>query len=104
MFPRAEDLERYWANIRDRVDAITEVPESHWRADDYHDQDPKARDRTYCRRGGFLSPVDFPPLDFGIAPHSIEATDTTQLLGLMIAKRCSKTPAMPPSVSSTATA
>ncbi len=55
MFPRAEDLERYWANIRDRVDAITEVPESHWRADDYHDQDPKARDRTYCRRGGFLS-------------------------------------------------
>ena len=87
MFPRAEDLERYWANIRDRVDAITDVPESHWRIDDYHDQDPKARDRTYCRRGGFLSPVDFPPLDFGIAPNSIEATDTTQLLGLMIAKR-----------------
>ena len=77
MFPQAEDLARYWNNILNRVDAITEVPESHWRADDYHDQDPKARDRTYCRRGGFLSAVDFPPLDFGIAPHSIEATDTT---------------------------
>jgi polyketide-type polyunsaturated fatty acid synthase PfaA len=87
MFPRAEDVSRYWANIRDRVDAITEIPESHWRADDYHDQDPKARDRTYSRRGGFLSPVDFPPLDFGIAPHSIEATDTTQLLGLLVAKQ-----------------
>jgi acyl transferase domain-containing protein/NAD(P)-dependent dehydrogenase (short-subunit alcohol dehydrogenase family) len=87
MFPRAEDVTRYWANIRDRVDAITDVPESHWRADDYHDQDPKAHDRTYSRRGGFLSPVDFPPLDFGIAPHSIEATDTTQLLGLLIAKQ-----------------
>ncbi len=87
MFPRAEDLEQYWANIRNKVDAITDVPESHWRLDDYHDADPKARDRTYCRRGGFLSPVDFPPLEFGIAPHSIEATDTTQLLGLMIAKR-----------------
>ncbi len=87
LFPRAEDLERYWANILDRVDAITDVPESHWRADDYHNPDPKARDRTYCRRGGFLSPVDFPPLDFGIAPHSIEATDTTQLLGLLIARQ-----------------
>jgi acyl transferase domain-containing protein/NAD(P)-dependent dehydrogenase (short-subunit alcohol dehydrogenase family)/acyl carrier protein len=86
LFPRAEDLKRYWANILDRVDAITEVPESHWRADDYHDPDPKARDRTYSRRGGFLSAVDFPPLDFGIAPHSIEATDTTQLLGLLIAR------------------
>ena len=87
MFPRAEDVTRYWSNIRERVDAITDVPESHWRADDYHDQDPKARDRTYSRRGGFLSPVDFPPLEFGIAPHSIEATDTTQLLGLLIAKQ-----------------
>ncbi len=86
MFPRAEDLARYWANIRDRVDAITDIPESHWRVDDYHDQDPKARDRTYSRRGGFLSPVDFPPLDFGIAPNSIEATDTSQLLGLLIAR------------------
>ena len=87
LFPRAEDLKRYWANILDRVDAITEVPETHWRAGDYHDPDPKARDRTYCRRGGFLSPVDFPPLEFGIAPHSIEATDTTQLLGLLIARQ-----------------
>jgi acyl transferase domain-containing protein/NAD(P)-dependent dehydrogenase (short-subunit alcohol dehydrogenase family) len=87
MFPRAEDVTRYWSNIRERIDAITDVPESHWRADDYHDQDPKARDRTYSRRGGFLSPVDFPPLEFGIAPHSIEATDTTQLLGLLIAKQ-----------------
>jgi acyl transferase domain-containing protein len=86
MFPQAEDLARYWANIRDRVDAITDVPESHWRVADYHDDDPKAVDRTYARRGGFLSPVDFPLLEFGIAPHSLEATDTTQLLGLMVAR------------------
>jgi acyl transferase domain-containing protein len=87
MFPQAEDLARFWANIRKRVDAITEVPESHWRAADYHDDDPKAADRTYARRGGFLNAVDFPLLEFGIAPHSIEATDTTQLLGLLVARR-----------------
>ncbi|MFI5455292.1 MAG: SDR family NAD(P)-dependent oxidoreductase [Isosphaerales bacterium] len=87
MFPQAEDLARYWANIRNRIDAITEVPDSHWRVADYHDDDPKAADRTYAHRGGFLSAVDFPLLDFGIAPHSIEATDTTQLLGLLVARR-----------------
>ena len=86
MFPKADDLASYWANIRRGVDAIAEVPPTHWRPDDYFDPDPKAPDHTYARRGGFLSPVDFPPLDFGIAPNNLEATDTTQLLGLMVAR------------------
>ena len=42
MFPQAEDLARYWANIRKGVDAITEVPESHWRVADYFDNDPES--------------------------------------------------------------
>ena len=87
MFPQAEDLARYWANIKKGIDAITEVPDSHWRVADYFNQDPKAPDQTYAHRGGFLTPVDFPLLDFGIAPHSVEATDTTQLLGLMVARQ-----------------
>ncbi|MDR3632679.1 MAG: beta-ketoacyl synthase N-terminal-like domain-containing protein, partial [Isosphaeraceae bacterium] len=87
LFPKADGLGRYWANIRDRVDAISDVPETHWRAEDYFDADPKAPDHTYARRGGFLSPVDFPALDFGIAPNNLEATDTTQLLGLLVARQ-----------------
>jgi len=87
LFPKADDLAGYWANIRHRRDAITEVPETHWRPEDYYDADPKAPDRTYARRGGFLDPVDFPPLDFGIAPNNLDATDTTQLLGLMAARQ-----------------
>ena len=87
MFPQAEDLARYWANIRKGIDSIIEVPESHWRVSDYFDNDPKAADRTYAHRGGFLTPVDFPLLDFGIAPNSVEATDTTQLLGLLVARQ-----------------
>jgi acyl transferase domain-containing protein len=86
MFPQAEDLARYGANIRNKLDSITEVPESHWRIADYFDRDPKAADRTYAHRGGFLTPVEFPLMEFGIPPHSIEATDTTQLLGLMVAR------------------
>jgi acyl transferase domain-containing protein/NAD(P)-dependent dehydrogenase (short-subunit alcohol dehydrogenase family)/acyl carrier protein len=87
MFPKAGDLEQFWANIQNGVDAITEVPPTHWRPEDYFDRDPKAQDRTYATRGGFLSPVDFPPLDFGISPNSLEAIDTTQLLGLMVARQ-----------------
>ena len=86
MFPKARDLEGYWANILNRVDAITDVPPTHWRPEDYFDKDPKSPDRTYAIRGGFLSPVDFPPLDFGITPNSLEAIDTTQLLGLLVAR------------------
>jgi acyl transferase domain-containing protein len=87
MFPQAEDMARYWANIRKGLDAIIEVPESHWRVSDYFDDDPKTADRTYAHRGGFLTPVDFPLMEFGIAPNSVEATDTTQLLGLMVARQ-----------------
>ncbi len=86
MFPMADDLARFWLNIRNRVDAITEIPPTHWRPEDYWHNDPKAADRTYARRGGFLTPVDFPLLDFGIAPHTVDATDTTQLLGLLVAR------------------
>src|SRR4051794_13163437 len=42
---------------------------------------------TYARRGGFLSAVEFDPMEFGIAPRDIEATDTSQLLGLVVAKQ-----------------
>ena len=86
MFPLAEDLARYWANIRKCVDAITEVPQTHWRPADYFDTDPRAPDRTYAHRGGFVTPVDFPLLELGIAPHTLEGTDTTQLLGLLVAR------------------
>jgi acyl transferase domain-containing protein/NAD(P)-dependent dehydrogenase (short-subunit alcohol dehydrogenase family)/acyl carrier protein len=86
LFPKAENLSRYWANICQGVDAIREIPPTHWNPDDFHDPDPKSPDRTYARRGGFLDPVDFPALDFGIAPTNLDATDTTQLLGLMVAR------------------
>jgi len=86
LFPKADSLDRYWINIRDGVDAIRPIPASHWNPDDLYDADPKSPDKTYARRGGFLDPVPFPALDFGIAPANLDATDTTQLLGLMAAK------------------
>jgi len=87
LFPKADGLQAYWRNIKNGVDAITPIPASHWNAADYFDADPKAPDRTYARRGGFLPTVSFNPMEFGIAPKDLEATDTTQLLGMMAAKQ-----------------
>ncbi|MBH23059.1 MAG: hypothetical protein CMH57_01100, partial [Myxococcales bacterium] len=87
MFPGAPDLNRYWSNILEGEDAIGEVPETHWDAAALYDPDPSAPDKTYGRRGGFLETVGFDPLAWGIAPRDIEATDTTQLLGMMVARQ-----------------
>ncbi len=87
LFPGAADAGAYWLNIKNGVDGIRAVPPSHWNPSDYLDSDPKSPDRTYAARGGFLDPVDFQPLDFGIAPNDLEATDTSQLLGLVAAKQ-----------------
>jgi acyl transferase domain-containing protein/NAD(P)-dependent dehydrogenase (short-subunit alcohol dehydrogenase family)/acyl carrier protein len=88
LFPKADDLQAYWANIKNGVNAITPVPAgSHWNAADYFDADPKSPDHTYAQSGGFLAPVNFNPMEFGIAPKDIEATDTSQLLSLVAAQR-----------------
>ena len=63
LFPKAASTEEFWSNIRRGVDAITEVPETHWNPADYFDSNQKSPDMTYARRGGFLSPLPFDPLD-----------------------------------------
>ena len=87
LFPKAASAEEFWSNIWRGVDSITEVPDTHWNPDDYFDANQKSPDMTYARRGGFLSPVPFDPLEFGISPTNLEAIDTSQLLGLIGAKR-----------------
>ena len=87
IFPKADDLRAYWANIKNGVDAITPIPATHWKAADFFNADPKAPDLTYARRGGFLPTVNFNPMEYGIAPKDIEATDTTQLFGMVAAKQ-----------------
>ncbi|MBT6540411.1 MAG: KR domain-containing protein [Planctomycetes bacterium] len=87
LFPGSQDHQGYWAGIRDGRDMIEEIPDGYWNPDDYHDGDKSSADRTYGRRGGFLTPIPFNPLDFGIAPRDLEATDTSQLLSLVAARQ-----------------
>ncbi len=86
LFPKAENLTAFWRLLRTGLDAVTDVPASHWAVGEYHDADPHAPDTTYARRGAFLSAFGFDPTEFGIPPSILEATDTSQLLGLVVAK------------------
>ncbi|MGB5618816.1 MAG: beta-ketoacyl synthase N-terminal-like domain-containing protein, partial [Desulfobacterales bacterium] len=85
-FPKSSGLKEFWRLIVNGENAIGEVPSTHWTAADYFDADPTVPDHTYCTRGGFLPTVMFDPTEFGIPPNTLEATDTSQLLGLMAAK------------------
>lgn len=69
------------------MDSITKVPPTHWDVEDYFDSDPTKKDRTYGKTGGFISPVDFAPMEYAITPNDLESIDTSQLLGLIAARR-----------------
>ncbi len=86
MFPKSPDLKGFWHLIRGGISGISDVPDTHWNPADYYDADPKAPDKTYCKRGGFLPKHPFDPTEFSLPPAALEATDTTQLLGLVVAK------------------
>ena len=85
-FPGSPGLKDYWRLLFHARDAISDVPPTHWSAADYYDSDPAKPDHTYCKRGGFISPVNFDPVEFGLPPNMLDSTDSSQLLGLVAAK------------------
>jgi acyl transferase domain-containing protein/NAD(P)-dependent dehydrogenase (short-subunit alcohol dehydrogenase family) len=87
LFPGSSDAHGFWRDILAGRDLITEVPPQRWLIEDHYDPDPHAPDKTYCKRGAFLSDVPFDPVEFGVPPGVISATDTCQLLALLVAKQ-----------------
>ena len=86
LFPEARNAREFWDNIVHKRDSITDVPSNRWDVNDYYDPDPKAPDKTYCKRGGFLPEIDFDPMEFGMPPNILEVTDVSQMLSLVVAK------------------
>lgn len=88
LFPGSQDLRGFWRDIVRAEDRITDVPPTHWLAEDYLAEGPGVQDTTYAARGGFLDPVGFDTMGFGIPPALLDSTDTTQLIALIVARRC----------------
>ncbi|GAB3735702.1 hypothetical protein GCM10027598_62090 [Amycolatopsis oliviviridis] len=80
VFPGAPDLPAFWANVLRGADAVTEVPDQRWDKQVYADQ-------STSKWGGFLPPVDFDPLAYGIPPKSMGSIDPAQLVSLQTARR-----------------
>jgi len=82
IMPKAADLIRYWENIINKVNAVTEVPETRWDWRRYFEADTKKQDRFYSKWGGFLDPVPFDPMRYGMPPNSLKSIEPLQLLTL----------------------
>lgn len=83
--PGAPDVETYWRNIRDGVDATSEVPADRWDAL-FYDPESNRPDRFYCRRGGFISDPTFDAVGFGVMPVAVDDAEPDQLMALQVAQ------------------
>ena len=87
LFPGSTDVRGFWRSIVEGQDQIKEIPPNYWLIDDYYDPNPAAPDKTYGKRGAFLDEVPFDAMTFGVPPNVIQQTDTSQLLGLIVAQQ-----------------
>ncbi len=85
IFPGAHDVDSFWKNILNGVDAIDEAPAS--RIDPvFFDSSSSSPDRLYCRRGGFIDRhASFDPLRFGVMPVAAQTIEAEQLVILELA-------------------
>src|SRR5512145_2505208 len=49
---------QFWENLRQGVDAITEIPKSRWDAEALFDPDPDVPGKIATRWGGFIDNID----------------------------------------------
>ncbi|MGA9857939.1 MAG: beta-ketoacyl synthase N-terminal-like domain-containing protein, partial [Solirubrobacteraceae bacterium] len=87
ILPGAPDATAFWANILEKVDAIREVPRERWDWQRFFDPDPSAADKVVSRWGGFIDPVPFDPIAWGLPPKSLASIEPFQLLALITAQR-----------------
>jgi polyketide synthase PksN len=82
-YPKARDLDEFWANLRAGRDCIEEVPADRWDAEKLFDADPSTPGKSYGRWGGFLADVDmFDSLFFQISPLQAKSMDPQERLFL----------------------
>lgn len=89
IFPGAADGARYWSNIVAGTRELREVPPERWDPQRYTHKvrNGERGTLTTSRWGGFLPPVPFDPLRFGIPPRALSSVETAQLLSLEVADR-----------------
>lgn len=86
VFPGARDLNTYWANNVNQVDAITDVPGDRWDSELFRCLPEGHEVRITCTRGGFIPrDIGFNPRRYGIMPNVLQHADPDQFVLLHIA-------------------
>ena len=82
VLPGAPNVQRYWENILHKVNSISDAPPE-WEAELFFEENTKADDRTYCKRGGFLGKLaQFDPFSFGIMPNAVDGGEPDHYMAL----------------------
>jgi len=87
-YPMADGIDRFWENLKQGKDCITEIPPSRWDNRKWYHPDPVKSEegKIYCKWGGFIEDADkFDPLFFHISPREAEILDPQERLFLEIA-------------------
>ncbi|KUI22420.1 polyketide synthase [Mycobacterium sp. GA-1285] len=75
-FPGARDADEFWEVLREGRDAVSEVPEDRWDADEFFDTDPDAPGKVVTRRAGFVDDATgFDAPFFGVSPREVRLMD-----------------------------
>lgn len=87
IFPEAPNADKFWQNIINKVDAISDPPADAWEAELFYDPDSAENDRVYCKKGGYIGPIaTFNPLQNGVMPKQVAGGEPDQWLALELAK------------------
>lgn len=87
IFPEAPNADKFWQNIINKVDAISDPPEDAWEAELFYDPDSAENDRVYCKKGGYIGRIaTFNPLQNGVMPKQVAGGEPDQWLALELAK------------------
>jgi len=90
LLPKADTPDKFWTNIINKVNGITEIPEDRWDWSLYYNEDKTEKDKIYSKWGGFLEDIIFDPLKYGIPPHSLKYISPGQLLLIEAVNRALK--------------
>ncbi|WP_435405254.1 beta-ketoacyl synthase N-terminal-like domain-containing protein [Mycolicibacterium farcinogenes] len=75
-FPGAPDAEAFWDVLREGRDAVSEIPQDRWDADEFFDPEPGSPGKVVTRRAGFVDDVTgFDAPFFGMSTREVRLMD-----------------------------
>lgn len=82
-YPKSDNLEMYWENLKNGNDCVSEVPKNRWNQDAYYDSDKSTPNKTYAKWGGFIDGIEnFDPKFFKVSPAEATIMDPQERLFL----------------------